>query len=111
MSNGWNHNIQYHEVVLQSAPSPCLRALDVGCGQGLLTRRIGHLCDNVVGIDLDCKPLPGRPGNLPPRAGVSFVAGDVMTYPSPPASFDFIAGNLWFSIAPPSCAIVDEETV
>src|ERR1035438_1423379 len=34
----WNHNIHYHDVVLRSVPPRCRRALDVGCGQGLLAR-------------------------------------------------------------------------
>jgi hypothetical protein len=31
---GWNHNIDYHGVVLGFIPRPRKRALDVGWGEG-----------------------------------------------------------------------------
>jgi hypothetical protein len=31
---GWNHNVHYHDVVLNSIPPSCTRALDIGCGRG-----------------------------------------------------------------------------
>jgi enterochelin esterase-like enzyme len=39
----WNHNIQYHDVVLRSIPRRAARALDVGCGQGLLAQQLARL--------------------------------------------------------------------
>jgi len=34
----WNHNIHLHRVVLDAVPSGAKRALDVGCGEGMLSR-------------------------------------------------------------------------
>ncbi len=34
----WNHNIQYHRLVLAAVPPGCQRVLDVGCGEGMLAR-------------------------------------------------------------------------
>jgi SAM-dependent methyltransferase len=80
----WNHNLHYHPVVLAAVPERCERALDVGCGEGVLARRLpGH----VVGIDADatCIDLARRAG------GADYVHGDFMTHPFEPGSFDFIA--------------------
>jgi 2-polyprenyl-3-methyl-5-hydroxy-6-metoxy-1,4-benzoquinol methylase len=49
----WNHNIHYHDLVLRLLPHHCSRALDVGCGTGLLARKLAEFCDEVIAIDLD----------------------------------------------------------
>jgi hypothetical protein len=36
----WNHNIHYWPLLLAAAPDPCDRALDVGCGEGMLAREV-----------------------------------------------------------------------
>jgi SAM-dependent methyltransferase len=49
----WNHNIHYHPIVLAAMPSGCRRALDVGCGEGMLTRELRAVMPSVTGIDID----------------------------------------------------------
>jgi SAM-dependent methyltransferase len=83
----WNHNIHYHPLVLAAAPRPCLRALDVGCGRGLLTTELASVADHVTGIDLDGPAL----SHAPAAPTIEIVRGDVMTHPFEPASFDLIA--------------------
>jgi hypothetical protein len=43
----WNHNLHYHPLILDAVPDGCQRALDVGCGEGILARdaaaAVGHL--------------------------------------------------------------------
>lgn len=88
-STRWNHNIHYHRVILDVVPTTCERALDIGCGEGMLTRQLREVVPSVVGIDLD-EPsieLAGRQ----PAGGLDYVVGDVLTYPFEPASFDLIA--------------------
>jgi 2-polyprenyl-3-methyl-5-hydroxy-6-metoxy-1,4-benzoquinol methylase len=66
----WNHNIHYHRVILDAIPSSCQRALDIGCGDGDLTRQLRALIPDVIGIDHDqasiaaARRYNGRP---PPR--------------------------------------------
>jgi len=48
----WNHNIHYHPFIVSSMPESCGLALDVGCGQGLLTREMAAKSQRVIGIDL-----------------------------------------------------------
>ncbi|MEU6907350.1 hypothetical protein ABZ935_18625 [Streptomyces coeruleorubidus] len=35
----WNHNVHHHPEVLDAVPDGCGKALDAGCGDGLLTRK------------------------------------------------------------------------
>ncbi len=66
----WNHNICYHGIVLGAVPSPCRRALDVGCGRGELARKLAQRCDEVIAIDVDgeclafAKSVPGTESNV-----------------------------------------------
>jgi ubiquinone/menaquinone biosynthesis C-methylase UbiE len=86
----WNHNIHYHGVVLRSIPPNSKRALDVGCGQGLLTRRLAENCEKVIGIDIDRNTLISAEAAGNSEQRVVFIEGDVMTYPFPEGSFDLI---------------------
>ena len=91
MSATWNHNIQYHDLVLRAVPTGCRRALDVGCGQGFLARELAHRCQELVAIDnnRDVLSQAKAGGGSEPR--IAFVEGDVMNHQFPDSSFDFIA--------------------
>ena len=53
MHESWNHNDHYHRVIIDVIGSDCLSALDIGCGQGALTRRLRQLVSDVTGMDRD----------------------------------------------------------
>jgi hypothetical protein len=40
MTDNWNHNSAYHAEALRAAPGRSGRALDVGCGDGLLMSKL-----------------------------------------------------------------------
>lgn len=85
----WNHNIHYWPVVLEAAPTPCERALDVGCGEGLLSRALLARARHVTGIDRDAASIAAaRRGG---SAGIDLVLGDFLTHPFPARSFDLVA--------------------
>jgi predicted TPR repeat methyltransferase len=46
----WNHNLHYHPVILRAIPRECTYALDVGCGEGVLTRRLRRQVPQVTGV-------------------------------------------------------------
>jgi 2-polyprenyl-3-methyl-5-hydroxy-6-metoxy-1,4-benzoquinol methylase len=86
----WNHNLHYHPLILNAVPDGCQRALDVGCGEGILARQLRQLAPHVSAIDLH------HPSILLARQhddgdGIDYLVGDFLTYPFEPASFDLIA--------------------
>lgn len=87
----WNHNIHYHPLILRAMPAACGRALDAGCGRGLLTRKLAEHATHVVGMDLDAEALDHAIAEGDAGGHIEYVRGDVMTADLAPASFDFIA--------------------
>lgn len=85
----WNHNSQFHGWILHNMPEPCGSALDVGCGEGVLTPRLAERSTRAVGIDVS----PGMIAiarEIAERSNVTYVVGDAMSYPLPEEGFDFI---------------------
>jgi len=85
----WNHNIHYHPLILSAVPDGCDRALDVGCGEGILARELSQSVPHVTAIDLD-EPSLRLAREQDPAGKIDFAAGDFLTYPFE-GSFDFIA--------------------
>jgi SAM-dependent methyltransferase len=84
----WNHNIHYYPLIRRAVPAGCERALEVGCGEGILARELSALVPQVQAIDLD-EPsiaLARQHGG----AGIEYICGDVLTHDFEPASFGFI---------------------
>lgn len=82
----WNHNIHYHRVIDRAMPAGCRSALDVGCGEGVLTRHLRYRVRHVVGIDMDERSLR-LAQQQSPRGHVHYVLGDVLTNPFTAGSF------------------------
>ncbi len=74
----WNHSTHYHRLVPRVAPPPWTRVLDVGCGEGLLTRRLAPLTtDEVVGVDVSADAVRRAEAQADsPR--LRYVCGDVL---------------------------------
>ncbi|MEU8245887.1 class I SAM-dependent methyltransferase [Nonomuraea sp. NPDC048916] len=87
-SRRWNHNIHYHPRILRAIPEGAQRALDVGCGEGMLARELRRTVPRVTGIDLDA-PSIDQAREHPDD--VDYILGDFLTHPFEPASFDVIA--------------------
>jgi SAM-dependent methyltransferase len=86
----WNHNLQFHRWILENMPAPCRSALDVGCGDGVLTPKLAARAQRVTAIDVSREMIAIARHNGAPE-NVTYVAGDLLTYPLPTESFDFIA--------------------
>jgi 2-polyprenyl-3-methyl-5-hydroxy-6-metoxy-1,4-benzoquinol methylase len=86
----WNYNTHFHPWVLSVMPQPCRRALDVGCGEGGLTRPIARFAGEVTGIDRSAACIDNARANESDDT-IEYVLGDFLTVPVAPASFDFIA--------------------
>ncbi|MFE5474370.1 class I SAM-dependent methyltransferase [Nocardia sp. NPDC056541] len=57
----WNHNTHYHPWVLDQVPDTARTALDIGCGDGLLARKLATRCDAVLGVDIDDRVIANAP--------------------------------------------------
>src|SRR5690606_20341941 len=92
MTNGpgvrWNHNIHYDRVILDAVPNAARTALDVATGHGLRTADLHRRVPHVTGLDTDSGVLDSARKE---DEGVSWLQGDVMTYPFAEAQFDVVA--------------------
>ena len=86
----WNHNTHYHGFVFRALPPNCQRALDVGCGRGALVRKLAACCEEVIGIDTDSECISQAMASNNVQRSMTFINGDVLTYPLQRDSFDFL---------------------
>ena len=86
----WNHNLQFHGWILGHMPHPCESALDVGCGDGVLTRKLAERAAHVTGIDA-APDMVALAKERHAAENISYVTGDIVSYPWHTDSFDFIA--------------------
>jgi SAM-dependent methyltransferase len=87
----WNHNVAYHHVVLEAVPAGCARALDVGCGDGLLARKLaagpaGH----VTGVDPSLVMIEQARKLSADVPDIDYVEADFLAHELPEAGYDFI---------------------
>jgi len=86
----YNHNEHYTDLLLRQVPSGCRNALDVGCGEGDLTRRLAdQFSSAVTGIDKDRAMIERARAEALDRS-IRFVEADFMRY-SFDEQFDFIS--------------------
>lgn len=86
---GWTHNNHYHRFLLRHVPSPCARALDVGCGTGAFARRLAEKSKQVVAIDLSAEMISVARSRSPQR-NIEYRCADVMSYDWARNSFNCI---------------------
>lgn len=87
----WNTNVARHPGILRAAPAGCDAALDVGCGDGLLARKLAGRAKHVTGIDKSPEMIACARESAPPgHPQLTFVAGDFLTAELPRATYDFV---------------------
>jgi SAM-dependent methyltransferase len=77
-------------VLLDAVPPGCERALDVGCGDGLLTRALADRARQVTAIDVDPASVASTRREVDGLTNVTVIAADVLTHPFEPGSFDAV---------------------
>jgi SAM-dependent methyltransferase len=79
-----------HRTLLEHLPANAARALDVGCGDGLLTRAIAQRGIRVLGIDLSPRMIALARARTDPAARAEYRVADVMTGDIPEKPFDVV---------------------
>jgi trans-aconitate methyltransferase len=78
-------------VVLDAIPVGCRRAVDIGCGNGGLTRELHRRgIPEVVGLDRDV-PCVQRCRIHPDAADIRYIAGDLRTTDLAPQGFELVS--------------------
>lgn len=86
----WNHNVHYHPVVLDAVPDGCRAALDVGCGDGLLARKLARKAESVTGVDRSPEMIRLAREQAPQN--VTFQEGDYLDDKTlPEGKYDFVS--------------------
>ena len=86
----WNHNVHYHRLLLERMPVPCAEALDVGCGDGILTARLAKRANHVTGIDRSQSMISKARIRLADFSNVTLVEEDLLSNALPAKQFDFV---------------------
>src|SRR5690242_15942401 len=82
---------RYEAVVFEAIPDGCRRALDVGCGNGELTRELHRRgIPDVVGLDRD-EPCIRRCRSHPEGGDITYVVGDLTTAEPAPEGFHLVS--------------------
>ena len=82
---------RYESVVFDAIPDGCRRALDVGCGNGELTRALHRRgIPEIVGLDRD-DPCIQRCRSHPEAGGIRYVVGDLRTAELTPEGFELVS--------------------
>ncbi|MFG2551737.1 class I SAM-dependent methyltransferase [Streptomyces sp. NPDC048581] len=86
----WNHNVHYHPVVLDAVPDGCREALDVGCGDGLLARKLAAKAASVTGVDRSPEMIRQARAQTP--GNVTFLEADYLHEATlPEGKYDFVS--------------------
>jgi len=89
VSDYWNQQ----RLILRAVPAGCGTALDIGCGDGSLVRRLAERCAHVTGIDPDADTI-ALARERTSNTCVSFVEADLLSYPETETGcYDFICAN------------------
>lgn len=86
----WNTNVARHPGILRAVPGGCGDALDVGCGDGLLARKLAGRAERVTGIDKSPRMISRARALATDDPRLTFVEGDFLTADLPDEGYDFI---------------------
>jgi SAM-dependent methyltransferase len=86
----WNHNVHYHRLVLDAVPNGCREALDVGCGDGLLARKLSQKAAFVTGVDRSPEMI--RQAQATASGNLTFLEADYLDAAAlPEGMYDFVS--------------------
>ncbi|MEU6917797.1 class I SAM-dependent methyltransferase [Streptomyces olindensis] len=88
----WNHNVHHHPAVLAAVPEGCGTALDAGCGDGLLARKLAARAASVTGVDRSPEMIGLARAHAPVPGNVSYLEADYLAGGTlPEGAYDFVS--------------------
>ncbi|GGW88066.1 class I SAM-dependent methyltransferase [Streptomyces lomondensis] len=88
----WNHNVHHHPAVLAAVPDGCGTALDAGCGDGLLARKLAARAASVTGVDRSPEMIRLAREHAHVPGNVTYLEADYLTDPSlREGAYDFVS--------------------
>lgn len=91
MDEYWNHNVAYHRWIVRQAVRHGVRdALDVGCGDGLLLRRLAPAVTTATGIEPDTAAAERARARLSETPNATVVRSRLASYDPGTLRFDLI---------------------
>ncbi|MFF7046587.1 class I SAM-dependent methyltransferase [Streptomyces massasporeus] len=88
----WNHNVHHHPAVLAAVPDGCRTALDAGCGDGLLARKLAERSASVTGVDRSAEMIERARGHARVPGNVTYLEADHLADGAlPESAFDFVS--------------------
>ncbi|MDT0387004.1 class I SAM-dependent methyltransferase [Streptomyces dubilierae] len=88
----WNHNVHHHPAVLAAVPDGCGTALDAGCGDGLLTRKLATRAASVTAVDRSSRMIELARGHARVPGDVTYLEADYLDAGALPAgAYDFVS--------------------
>jgi SAM-dependent methyltransferase len=88
----WNHNVHHHPAVLAAVPDGCRTALDAGCGDGLLARKLAGRSVSVTGVDRSPEMIELARGHAHVPGNVTYLEADYLADGAlPEDAYDFVS--------------------
>ncbi len=87
----WNYNIHYGEALLERIPEGARTAVDVGCGEGFMARRLAERGLTVTAIDADAESI--RRARAQGTDSITYIDGDALTDALPAGPYDVVVAN------------------
>ena len=85
-----DHGGAHQDFLLSLLPSPCRRALEVGCGTGAFARALARRAEHVLGIDLSPNMIRVAREKSDGVANLEFEIADVLERMFPAEHFDCV---------------------
>ncbi len=105
----WNHNTQYHRLLLRLMPTGRSAALDVGSGDGAFAALLARRFSEVVALDRDAAQVVAASARYRDRPNLLLRQGNFLESGLPTAHFDVVTALASFHHMPFADAV--EEAV